>query len=272
MEGAAEQLKSRGLGHAALIGPGGIAPESDPRLGSVSQILRARWPERVRDGIHALDLAVNPLLFATGLVALGEFDVCMSGTAVPVDSIEEAARWVIGEDRARKGRGSLTYVSASDERLLLFAAPDAAGPLDAKGLAQLALTAAIHRKRASGEESNVAFLVASPTQDASHADAELALAELRAMAPALSASVEWDWSTSADGPGRPRFRSRPNVLIFPDPITAHLAQLVLRDAAGLPTWGPMYPGDTWVLAGIVDGAIEDIVTVAALAGAGLTGL
>lgn len=267
MEAAAEAISQRGLGLATIVGPGGTDPTQDRRLSRVAAVLRERWPERVRDGIHALDLAANPLLFAAGLTAAGEVDICMGGTAVPTDAMEEAARWVIGKDRATRGRGNVVYVASLDGRLLTIAMPDSAGPLDAKGVAQLALAAAKHRHRALGEAPWVGFLVAPPTQDASHADAELALAEFRAVAPGIGASVEWDWLARVEDGAR--FRSRPNVLIFPDLIGAHLALQLLREAAGLQAWGPIFPGDRWVLAGLTAGETEDIVTVAALAGAGL---
>jgi phosphotransacetylase len=272
METTADRLAADGLGASTIVGLGGVDPSADRRLGEVAQVLRDRWPERVRDGIHALDLAANPLLFAAGLTASGAVDVCVAGTAVPVDSLEEAARWLIGPDRSVRGRGSVCYVQTHDDRLLAFAVPDTAGPLDAKGVAQLALTAASHRHHATGEAARVAFLVAPPSQDASHADAELVLASFRALAPGMTASVEWDWSTAPEDPaGRTRFRSRPNVLIFPDPVAAHLALLLIRDAAGLRTWGPLFPGGRWVLAGVSEGEATDVMTVAALAGAGLTG-
>lgn len=267
MEGAAESIARQGLGEVTIIGPGGVDPSADARLGRVANVLRERWPERVRDGIHALDLAANPLLFAAGLTAAGEVDICLGGTAVPTDAMEEAARWVIGKDRATRCRGNIAYVATLDGRLLTVVMPDSAGPLDAKGVAQLALTAAKHRHRALDEAPWVGFLVAPPSQDASHADAELALAEFRAIAPGIGASVEWDWIGGGDEGGA--FRSRPNVLIFPEPVAAHLALLLLREAAGLRAWGPMFPGDRWVLAGVAAGLAEDIVTVAALAGAGL---
>ncbi len=272
IESAAAQLTTEGLGQPTIIGLGGVDPVRDQRLGQVAQVLRERWPERVRDGIHALDLAANPLLFAAGLTAAGAIDVCVAGTAVPTDSMEEAARWLIGSDRNVRGRGSLSYVATPDGRLLAAAVPDTAGPLDPKGIAQLALTAASHRQRATGEAARVAFLVAPPSQDASHADAELALGEFRTVAPGIPASVEWDWPTGLEDPSdRARFRLRPNVLIFPDPVAAHLALLLVRDAAGLRSWGPLFPGDRWVLAGVSDGEATDVVTVAALAGAGFTG-
>jgi phosphotransacetylase len=270
MEAAAARLVAEGLGEATIVGLGGVEPSRDQRLSAVAQVLRERWPERVRDGIHALDLAANPLLFAAGLTASGAVDVCVAGTAVPADSMEEAARWLVGAERNARGRGSLCYLATFDSRLLLLGIPDTAGPLDAKGVAQLALTAAVHRHRATGEPSRVAFLVAPPSQDASHADAELALGEFRVVAPGVTASVEWGWSLGGSPHDRAWFRSRPNVLIFPDPVTAHLALLVAREAAGIRSWGPLFPGTRWVLAGVSEGEATDVMTVAALAGAGLT--
>lgn len=270
VEAAAESIGSQGLGAVTIIGPGGVDPNTDKRLGRVAGLLRERWPERVKDGIHALDLAAHPLLFAGGLTAAGDLDVVVGGPAVPSDVVEEVARWFAGPDRAVKSRGHLTYLTAADGRLITMLIPDSAGPLDAKGVAHLAVAAAGHRGRAVGDAPNVGFLVAPPTQDASHADAELALAEFRQLLPTVAASVEWNWVGAAAEPGR--FRSGPNVLIFPNQVAGHLAQVLLRDAASLSSWGPLYPGDRWAFAGVPDGAgHNDIVAVAALAAAGLTG-
>jgi hypothetical protein len=106
--------------------------------------------------------------------------------------------------------------------------------------------------------------------DASHADAELALAEFTLIAPGVPAAVEWSWPTTGDEDPASRFRSRPNVLIFPDATSGYLCRLVLRDAGGIATWGPLFPGDRWGFAGVEDGAeVSDIVARAALAAAGL---
>lgn len=267
VEAAADEVTRLGIGTPAIFGPGGIEPSRDPRLPKVAQALRERWPERVRDGIHALDLAAHPLLFAAGLTAAGELDVVVGGTAVPIDAMEEAARWVMGPDRAVQCRGNLGYFASLDGRLVTMVLPDSAGPLDAKGIARLALTAANHRGKAAGDQPVAGFLVAPPSQDASHADAELALTELRALAPGISASVEWNWTQAVGEAGR--FQSGPNVLIFPNQVAGHLAQVVLRDAAGLRVWGPLFPGGSWTLGGVPDAADQsDFVAVIALAAAG----
>lgn len=272
LESAGATLAADGTAVITIIGDGGIVPGDDPRLGLVATVLRERWPARVRDGIHALDLATNPLLFAVGLTAHGDADICLGGTAVPLDAMEEAGRWLRGPERDVVGRGHLSYLRTTDQRLVTMVVPDSAGPLDAKGMARLALQAADHRTRVVGDQSRVGFLVAPPSQDASHADAELALAEFRGLAPGIAASVEWNWTLDpvSDDPGR--FRPGPNVLIFPDPVSGHLAELLVRDAAGLKAWGPLFPGGAWTLAGVPEGAVPaDIVAVATLAAAGVAG-
>ncbi|MHB1329992.1 MAG: hypothetical protein ACYC2K_17470 [Gemmatimonadales bacterium] len=271
IERAAELLREKGVDSVTLVGQAGIDPATDPRLGEIAGILRDCWPERVRDGIHALDLAAHPLLFAAGLTALGHADVCLAGTAVPMDAVEEAARWILGPDRNRV-RGHLAYLLTMDDRLSTLAIPDSAGPLDARAMAELVMTAAGHRTRVVGDQPRVGFLVPPPSQDASHADAEVALNELRTLAPGIAASVEWGWTTQSEGTESGRFRSGPNVLIFPDPVSGHVAQLVLRDTVGRKAWGPLFPGGRWTLAGVPEGASpSDIVAVAALALAGGSG-
>ncbi len=272
LEAAAAALAAEGSAVVTIVGEGHVDPTGDPRFGRVAAILRDRWPERVRDGIHALDLAANPLLFAIGLTAGGEADVCLGGTAIPLDALEEAGRWLRGAERDGVGRGHLSYLLTHDDRLVTIVVPDSAGALDAKGMARLALQASDHRTRVVGDQSRVGFLVAPPSQDASHADAELALAEFRALAPGISATVEWNWTLDPATADPGRFRSGPNVVIFPDPVSGHLAGLLLRDAAGLRSWGPLFPGGAWTLAGVPEGASPaDIVAVATLAAAGVAG-
>jgi len=267
----AGRLEQSGVGQVTLIGGDGLVPSGDARLSEVAGHLRDRWPERVRDGIHALDLAADPLLFGAGLLLAGEADVLLAASGVPDDLVEDAFRWLLGPERERKGRGWMTYILAGPERLITTATPDTAGPLDAAGVAQLALAAANHRRQAVADTPRVGFLVASPTQDASHADAEVALAEFKAIAPGIQASVEWAWA-QGDGRATGRFRAGPNILIFPDPVSGHLAHEFLRDAAGSRVIGPLFPGDRWAVVGLGAGTeADDIVAVASVAAAGLRG-
>jgi phosphotransacetylase len=271
--GLTSRLDDAGLGRTTVLGDEGVQPAEDPRARDIAALLRTRWPERVRDGIHALDLAAEPLMFGAGLLIAGEADLMLAGPSVPADEVEDAYRWILGADRAGRGLGAMRYIQATGDRLLTTVVPDTAGPVDAKGLGQLALAAANHRRRAVGDQVRVAFIVPPPAIDASHADAEMVRAEFRTVAPGIPASVEWAWAPEGDGAKDPRFRQRPNVLIFPDPVSGHLAHGLLREAAGSRLLGPLFADDRWAVAGFGDGArTEDIVAVATVAAAGLRGV
>jgi phosphate acetyltransferase len=96
VEAAAEQLRSKHVVDPIVLGGRGLDPTKDPRLGRIAQLLRERRPERVRDGVHALDIAADPLLFGAALVALGEAEGCVAGAACPTGDVVRAALWAIG--------------------------------------------------------------------------------------------------------------------------------------------------------------------------------
>ncbi|HJR15974.1 MAG TPA: hypothetical protein VJ808_03895, partial [Gemmatimonadales bacterium] len=58
---AAIRLRSERIVEPIVLGGGGLDPSKDSRLGRIAQYLRERRPERVKDGVHALDLAADPL-------------------------------------------------------------------------------------------------------------------------------------------------------------------------------------------------------------------
>ena len=58
-------------------------PGDDPRLSRIAQFLRDRRPDRIVDGVHALDLASMPVNFGAALVALGEADAAVAGAVGP---------------------------------------------------------------------------------------------------------------------------------------------------------------------------------------------
>ena len=50
----------------------------------IAKFLRERRPDRIRDGVHALDMAAEPVNFGAALVALGEADGCVAGAVYHV--------------------------------------------------------------------------------------------------------------------------------------------------------------------------------------------
>ena len=69
---AVEQLRSRKVVDPIVLGGDGLDPAKDPRLPRIANFLRERRPDRIRDGVHALDVASEPVIFGAALVALGE--------------------------------------------------------------------------------------------------------------------------------------------------------------------------------------------------------
>src|SRR5690606_31652915 len=76
-------------------------------LFAVGGLLRERRLDRVRDGLHALDLAADPLLFAASLVAMGDVDGCVAGASHPSADVIRAALWTIGP------RGDVAAITAA---------------------------------------------------------------------------------------------------------------------------------------------------------------
>jgi phosphotransacetylase len=105
------------------VGDGGLAPAGDSRLEQIAALLRAGAPERVRDGIHALDLAADPLRFALGLLRLRAADVVVAGPSVTGPELADQAAWLFGPE-ARQG-GSASWLLLPNDRLVAFA-PDGA--------------------------------------------------------------------------------------------------------------------------------------------------
>ena len=93
---AIERLRSKQVVEPIVLGGDGLNPAKDPRLGRIARFLRERRPDRIRDGVHALDVAADPINFGAALVALGEADGCVAGAACPTGDVVRAALWAIG--------------------------------------------------------------------------------------------------------------------------------------------------------------------------------
>ncbi|MEO8450373.1 MAG: phosphate acyltransferase [Gemmatimonadota bacterium] len=258
---AVERFERYRLGSAVVVGEGGIQPSDDPRSDAVANLLRERAPDRVRDGIHALDLAAEPLRFAVGLVGLGQADLCVAGPGFDAEALAHATAWIAGPGQPWPDLGWLGYLLTTDERWLTIGVPSTLTARDPRRLAELAVAAADHRGRTMSEPLRVGFL-AGPGGEVGGP----VLPEFAAQAPGIVAGID-----GPAGVGDPRFRGRANVLIFPDAVSAYLATRFARDFGAVRVLGPIYPCPPGrAVAGLADGATaDDIVAVAAIATAGL---
>lgn len=251
---AADRLTGAGVRGVGLVGGGGIRPEEHPRLESVATLLRRREPDRVRDAIHALDLAADPLRFALGLAALGDASAVVAGPGVEPAALADQARWILGPPADGGTVRSATWTLRENGELVAFADcvfPDELDPPERARLARA--VAAIHR-RLLGATPHVAFLPSRPGRD-NAALLDDAVIALRAMAPDVGAEAAHEV----------RFRTRPNVLIFPGGTAGLLALRITRALADALALGPFVLGPPGVVAGVAGDADSDELTATAAA-------
>jgi phosphotransacetylase len=255
LRSALDRLRQAGLQTAAVVDSGALRPDSHPRLHAVATVLREGRPERVRDAIHALDLATDPLRFAAGLAALGDADAVVSGPGVTPELGADTATWTRGAPPDGGPVHSATWLLTADGGLIAIADAAFAGDLTPGARARLACLVARAHQIVSGKPAHVAFL-AGPLAPATDDGAGAALAALARLQPGLPAEVD----------RAVRFRGRANVFIFPSGTSAHLAARTGRALGGAALLGPLILGPLGVMATAEPDATDDEVTgTAALA-------
>ncbi len=255
LQQAAARLAQAGIGGVEVVGTGARRPEGDLRLNSVALLLRSREPNRVRDGIHALDLAGDPVRFACGLLALGDVDAVMAGPGVSQEDLTQAAAWTLGAPMDGGPVHSATWLLCSDGSLVGFADCAVPGERPPPAQARLARAVAHTHARLSDGPARVAFLGGPPQCEENGAGAE-AVDHLKAIDPGIMAEAD----------PAARFRRRADVLIFPGGVSGHLAARTVRALAGALLLGPLLLGPPGTVAGVAeDSEVDELVGTAALA-------
>ena len=274
VQAAVERLRAERVVEPIVLGGGGIDPAKDPRLGKIARFLRERRPDRIRDGVHALDVAAEPVNFGAALVALGEAEGCVAGAVYPSGDVVRAALWAIGTAPGVSLVSSAFYMVMADDLVLTFT-DCAVVPEPTPGqLAEIALAAARDRSRLVGDSPRVAFLSYSTKGSARGphvARVQEAAAHFQQLAPHIvsDGELQADAALSPDvgerkAPGSP-VAGRANVLVFPDLNAGNIGYKLVQRLGRAAAIGPILQGLARPMADLSRGATpDDIVEVTAM--------
>ena len=274
VQAAVERLRADRVVEPIVLGGGGIDPTKDPRLGRIATFLRERRPDRIRDGVHALDVAAEPVNFGAALVALGEADGCVAGAVYPSGDVVRAALWAIGTAPGVSLVSSAFYMVMADDLVLTFT-DCAVVPEPTPGqLAEIALAAARDRSRLVGDSPRVAFLSYSTKSSARGphvARVQEAAAHFQQLAPHIvsDGELQADAALSPEvgerkAPGSP-VAGRANVLVFPDLDAGNIGYKLVQRLGRASAIGPILQGLARPMADLSRGASpDDIVEVTAM--------
>lgn len=271
---AADRLRSDRIAEPIVLGADGVNPVTDPRLGRIAGLLRARRPDRVRDGVHALDLAAEPLNFGAGLVALGEADGCLAGLTSGSADVIRSALWAVGTAPGISLVSSACYIVLPDDTVLTFTDCAVVAEPTPRQLAEIALAAVRDRTRLVGDVPRVAFLSHSTKGSGigPHVSRVREAADyFRELAPGIASDGELQADAALapnicerSAPGSP-IAGRANVLVFPDLAAGDIACKLVQQLAGAVVLGPVLQGLARPMADLSRGAgADDIVELAAM--------
>lgn len=274
IQAAAATLQSLGIAEPILLGGGQGDLTSDDRLPAVANWLRHRRPASVRDGVHALDLAADPLRFGAALVGLGLADGCVAGAVAPTADVLRAALWGIGLAEGITAVTSAMYLGLPDGRVLTYTDIAVIPVPTPEQMAAAAVAAAADRRALVGDEPMVAFLSYSTLGSAAGPEVErvrAALEAFRALAPEVPADGELQADAALDASVAARkcpdsaVGGRANVLVFPSLEAGNIAYKLTERLAGASAAGPLLQGLARPMSDLSRGATpDDIVDVAAM--------
>jgi len=272
---AVRRLEAMGTVHPVLVRD--VA--KDPRHERVAAYLYERRKSRGLTESEAARMSLDPLLFADGLVALGEAAGCVAGAVHTTADVIRAALLMIGTAPGVKTVSSAFYMVVRDfrgrgEEVLTFTDCAVLPEPSPEQLADIAVAASDDRRRIVGDEPRVAFLSFSTRGSAASASADRikeALERVRALRPALRVDGELQADAALieaigerKAPGSV-VAGHANILVFPSLDAGNIGYKLVERLAGARAIGPILQGLARPASDLSRGAsADDIVHVAAI--------
>ncbi|HEX6811644.1 MAG TPA: phosphate acyltransferase [Planctomycetota bacterium] len=251
-------------------------PRTDPRLPDVAALLYSRRKHKGLDEVEALKLAVEPVMFGAGLIALGHADAGVTGAAHATADVIRAGLYCLGTADPRSLVSSM-FLMVRGAEVLSFADCGVVPDPDPHQLMHIALATAQNHRRFTGEAPRVAFLSFSTRGSADHdmvTKMTSAAAKFRSAHPEITSDGELQFDAAyvpdvaarkcKDSP----LHGRANVFVFPDLDAGNIAYKITERLGGFRAYGPLLQGLTKPWLDLSRGcSAEDIAGVAVIASA-----
>jgi phosphate acetyltransferase len=251
-------------------------PRHDPRLQEVATLLYSRRKHKGVDEAGAMALAVQPVIFGAGLVALGHADAGVTGAAHATADVIRAGLFCLGTAEAIPLVSSM-FLMVRGKEVLSFADCGVVPDPDPDQLVHIAAATAQNHQRFTGEPARVAFLSFSTRGSADHdkvRKVRAAAERFRAAHPAITSDGELQFDAAyvpavasrkcKDSP----LQGRANVFVFPDLDAGNLAYKITERLGGFQAFGPLLQGLRKPYLDLSRGcSAEDIAGVAVIASA-----